>query len=235
MSALEVLVRLIVIGGATGTNLDGYLNVWITAILGLISMVATAELAVRPYSAKIIGRLLLIAGSVVVTLVVLGVTLNLTPWGLNRVTWNGAWAVLGVLVLFWRREVRTHVVPPTRFINVVSLSIIVSAAIIVGAGILAIDGVKKWDEKPTLSFSLISSSSSGITTQVNATSVSGVYSIQAYSQAHKASRYMGKPFSVSAGGSGESIKERVTVKVRGRWTVDLVSAGKVVRELIVDV
>jgi hypothetical protein len=235
VSALEVLVRLIVIGGSAGINLDGHLSTWISGSLGLVAMVATAELAVRPYGAKVFDRLLLIAGSLVVTLILLGVVLNVAPWGLTRGTWNAAWLVLSILVLFWRRGIRTRVILPGRFINVVSLSIVVAAAIIVGAGVLAINGVKKWDEKSILSFSLVSSSSTNITTEINATSVRGSYSIVAFSQTHKKSHYMSKPFSVSAGSSGETVQEQVPVKVRGPWVINLESAGKVVRELIVDV
>lgn len=237
MSALEIFVRLSLIGGSAGINLDGHLNIWISQILGIIAMVATAELAVRPYIVGVFDRLLLIAGSLVVTFILLGLVLNLTPWGLTLGTWNAAWVVLSILVLFWRRGIWTHITFPRLPINVLSLSIVVAAAIIVGAGVLAISGVKKSDGQAVLSFSLVSSSSTDVTTEIDATSVNGSYSIVAFSQTHKTTHYKSKSFSVSAGRAGEAVQVQVPVKVSGPWVINLESAnnGKVVRELIVDV
>jgi hypothetical protein len=237
VSLLEVLVRLILIAGSVCINLDGHINVWVSGSVGLVSMFATAELAVRPYGAKVFERLLLMAGGLVTTFIILGLLLNLTPLGLTLETWNAAWGVISVLVLIWRRGNRTHVVIPRKFVNVFSLSMVVAIIIIIGAGVLAIDGVKKCDEKSVLSFSLVSSSSTSVVTQINATSISGSYSIAAFSQTNAASHYTSRPFSISAGSDGQMIRERIPVKAKGPWVIDLDSAdgGKVVRELIIDV
>lgn len=237
MSALEVLVRLILIAGSACINLDDHINVWVSGSVGLVSILATAELAVRPYSARVFDRLLLMAGGLVATFIILGLLLNLTPWGLTLETWNAAWGVVSILVLIWRRGDRTHIVIPKKFVNVFSLSVVIAIIIIIGAGVLAIDGMKKWDEKSVLSFSLVSSSSTSIVTQINATSISGSYSIAAFSRTNKASHYTSRPFSVSAGSNGQMIRERIPVMVKGPWVIDLDSTdgGKVVRELIINV
>ncbi len=237
MPVLEVLVRLLLIAGSAGINLDGHLSVWLSAAVGLAAMVATVELAVRPYGATLFDRLLMMAGSLLAALILLGVVLNFTPWGMTLETWNVAWAVLGLLVLFWRRQSRTQVRLPKIPINVLSLSIVLAAAIIIGAGALAISAVRKWDGKPVLAFSLVSSSATTITTEIDATSVSGRYSIVAFPQVRKTSRYTSKPISVSAGTGGQTIQERVPVSAKGTWVIDLEPAdgGTVIRELIVDV
>lgn len=237
MSLLEVLIRLILIAGSACINLDGHINVWISGIVGLVSILATAELAVRPYGAKVFDRLLLMAGGLITTFIILGLLLNLTPLGLTLETWNAAWGVISVSVLIWRRGNRTQIVVPKGFVNVFSLSVVVAIIIIIGAGVLAIDGVRKWDEKSVLSFSLVSSNSTSVVTQINATSISGSYSIAAFSQTNTASHYTSRPFSISAGRDGQMIRERIPVKANGRWVIDLDSADgdKVVRELIIDV
>jgi hypothetical protein len=237
VSPLEVLVRLILIAGSVCINLDGHINVWVSGIVGLVTILATAELAVRPYGAKIFDRLLLMAGGLVATFIILGLLLNLTPWGLTLETWNAAWGAVSILVLIWRRGSRTHIVIPRGFINVFGLSVVVAVIIIIGAGVLAIDGVKKWDEKSVLSFSLVASSSTSVVTQINATSISGIYSITAFSKTNKASHYSSEPFSISAGSDGQMIRERIPVNAKGSWVIDLDSADgrNVVRELIIDV
>ena len=237
MSIIEVVVRLILIGSSAGVNLDGHSNVWISGSLGLVAMMATIELAVRPYGKEVFDRLLLMAGSLVVTLIILGLVLNVTPWGLTLTTWNAAWVFLSILVLFWRRRNRTHVVLPTGIFNMLSVSIAFSAAIIIAAGALAIEGVRKWDAQPILSFSLVSSSSTTVTTEINAASTRGTYRIVAFSRHDRASHYTSEPFTVTAGKGGETVQEKVPVKGGGAWVFDLKSNGdgKILRELIVDV
>ena len=237
MSVLEIASRLLLIGSSTFVNLDGHINVWVSGILGLASMLATAELAARPYGAKVFDRLLLMTGGLVVTFIILGLVLNLTPFGLTLGTWNAAWGVLSIGVLIWRRSNRSQIVLPGRLFNVFSVSVVVAAVIIIGAAVLAIDGVKKWDAKTILSFSLVSSSSTSVITQINATSINGDYTIKAFSQIHKASHYTSKPFTVAAGSDGQILQEQVPVNAKGPWVIDLESGdtGKVVRELIIDV
>jgi uncharacterized membrane protein len=76
---------------------------WIAAPVGLMAIAATVELAVRPYAANVIDRLLLACGAVVTTLILVGLGLNLTSWGLTRGTWTVAWTILSIGVLAWRR------------------------------------------------------------------------------------------------------------------------------------
>lgn len=237
MLAREVAARLALICVSAGINLAGPVNPWISGIIGLISIAATVELAVRPYGSKAFDRLLLMAGSLVVTLVLLGLLLNLTPWGLTRGTWNLIWAVLSILVLFWRRGIRTQLVIPRMPINALSLSIVAAAVIIAGAAALVASGVHKWGGQSTLSFALEAVSSRNVTTEINATSVSGSYSMVAFLQNDKKTHYTSKPFEVSAGPSGTTVREQVPIRANGRWVIDLEPAGggQALRELIVDV
>jgi hypothetical protein len=235
--AREVAVRLLLILGSAGINLDGQANPWVSGIISLASIAATAELAVRPYGSKVLDRLLLAAGGLVVTLILLGLLVNLTPLGLTRGTWNIAWAALSIFVLFWRRDSRTEVSFRRIPINALSLSIVAAAAIIAGAAALAASGVHKWEGQSTLSFSLAAVSSTVVTTEINATSVSGGYSIVAFLQSHKQTHYTSKPFELTADRSGATVREQVPIGARGRWVIDLEPAGggTVLRELIVDI
>lgn len=236
MPALEVVARLALIGGSASINLAGYVSIWISVGLGLVAMIATAELAVRPYGARIFDRLLLIAGSLITVFILLGLVLNVTPWGMTRGTWNVAWAIVGIGVLIWRRGTHTHFILPYGPISVLSLSIVAAAAIIIGAGFLAVDGVSKSESEPVLSLSLVSSSSTRMTIEVDARSVSGSYLIMAFPQVNKTSSYKSKPFSVSAGIGGETVQRQVPVKVKGTWIVELVAdGGKAIRQLIVNI
>jgi hypothetical protein len=235
--ALEVAVRLVLILGSAGINLDGHANPWISGIISVASIAATAELAVRPYGSKVLDRLLLAAGSLVVTLLLLGLLLNLLPWGLTRGTWNLTWAVLSILVLVRRRGVLTGIRFPRIPINVLSLSIVAAAAIIAGAAALVASGVHKWEGQPALSFSLAAVSSKTIATEIDATSMSGSYSIVSIVQYSKKAYYTSKPFEVTAGRSGATLRERVPIGGKGRWIIDLEPAGggKALRELIVNI
>jgi len=233
---LEAAVRLILILVSAGVNLDGHASPWVSGIVSLISIAATVELAVRPYGSKIFDRLLLAAGSLIVTLILLGLLLNFLPWGLTRGTWNLTGALLSIVVLFWRRRELTGIRFPRVRVNVLSLSVMAAAVIIAGAAALAASGVHKWDGQSTLAFSLAGVTSTSVATQIDATSVSGSYSIVAMIQFDKKTYYTSKPFNVTAGPSGATLLEQVPISGKGRWVIDLEPAGggKALRELIVD-
>jgi hypothetical protein len=235
--ALEVAIRLVLICSSAGTNLDGHVSPWISGIIGLASIAATVELAVRPYGSKVFDRLLLAAGGLVAALVILGLLLNLIPWGLTRGTWNLAWAMLSILVLFWRRDVRTAVRFRRIPVNALSLSIVAAAVIIAGSAALVASGVHKWEGQSKLSFSLAAVSSTSVATEIDATSVDSSYSIVAFLQNHKQTLYTSKPFEVTADRNGATVRERVPIATKGRWVIDLEPAGggKAFRELIVDI
>ena len=237
MLVLEVAARLVLIFSSAGINLAGYANPWISGIIGLASIAATAELAVRPYGSKVVDRMLLAAGSLIVTIILLGLLLNFTPWGLTRGTWNIAWAVVGISVLIWRRRIRTKVRLRKIPINALSLSIVAAAVIIVGAAALAASGVHKWDGQSKMSFSLAAVSSTTVATEIDATSWSGNYSIVAFLQDHEQTRYTSKPFEVTGGRGGVTVQEQVPIEAKGRWVIALEPAGggTAIRELIVDI
>lgn len=237
MSALEIVLRLALTGGSAGVNLVGSLNVWISGILGLASMVATAELAVRPYGSSVFDRLLLMAGGLVAAFILLGIALNFTPWGLTRETWNASWAVVSILVLIARRGTRARFTAPRRSAITLTLSIAAAAAIILGAGWLALAGVAKSDSEPVLSLSLVSENSTNMIVEVDARSVKGSYRIVAFPEEQKSAVYVSAPLSLSAGPDGESVRRQVPARDKGTWVVYLRAAagGKALRELIANI
>ena len=101
----ELALRSALIVSPFGAVASG-LPAWLTAPLSLLSIATTAELAVRPYAVNVVDRVLLGCGAVVTTLILLGIVLNLTPWGLTLATWNLAWLIVsaGVLWYMYRPE-----------------------------------------------------------------------------------------------------------------------------------
>ena len=210
--------------------------VWITAPLGLIAIAVTAELAVRPYATNAADRLLLSCGAVVTTLILIGLVLNLTPWGLTKTTWSSAWLIVSAGILIWRRECRTKIRPLNAKAWTLSAWMISASLIFGAAAVLAIAGVQHANRQPDLAFSVISRSAHAITVEIDATSTTGGYQITATSSQKKAHRYSSPVISVRAGGSGERIRESLPVNVPGIWTIDLQSAdsGSIIRQLKVD-
>jgi hypothetical protein len=210
--------------------------VWITAALGLIAIAVTAELAVRPYATNAADRLLLSCGAAVTSLILIGLVLNLTPWGLTKTTWSSAWLIVSAGILIWRRERRTKIRPLTAREWTLSAWVISASLIFGAAAVLAITGVRHANQQPDLAISVISRSAHTITVEIEATSTTGGYQITATSNQKKAHRYSSPVISVRAGGNGERIQERLPVNVAGIWTIDLLSAdnGSMIRQLKVD-
>lgn len=233
----EVALRTALIIGSAVTLLYGGVTVWITAPLGLAAMGATAELAVRPYATSAFDRLLLACGSVVVTLILLGLLLNfITPWGLTRITWTTTLVVISFGILVWRRGLKSDIRLRSVSVNAFSLAIAAAVLIIIAATALSLIGVRQWDRRSLLSFSLVANSSNAVVVEIQAVSTMGKYRIVT-SRASDHHRYRGKAFAISAGGNGETLRIRVPIKTAGRWTIDLEPANHadVSRELIVDV
>jgi hypothetical protein len=210
---------------------------WLTAVLGLMAIIATAELAVRPYASNAIDKLLIGSGTVVVTLIIIGLSLALTPWGLNRITVGVVWLVVSLVVLGCRRRLRTSIQLP--IIEMSSLSVwVVSASLILAVGIvLALAGVRYWNQRPALAFSVVAKSTNSVMVEIEATSLTGRYHIVADSKTQGARRYFSSLLTIKADGKGEILQERVPINIAGSWTIDLQSAvdDSVVRLLTVNV
>jgi hypothetical protein len=235
---LEATLRVTLIASLFGTIMYG-VTVWIIAPLGLVAIAATAELAVRPYAANAADRLLLACGAVVTTLILIGLALNLTPWGLTKTTWNVAWLIVSIGVLSWRRTIATSITSiASRWAAARSYSVWIAAAslILVAAVILALAGVRIWDRKPVLAFSVVSRDNNSVVVEIEATSITGEYQIIATSPAPQALQYSSGPLTIKADGNGRQIRARVPLNVAGTWTIDLESAynDTVVRWLRVD-
>jgi hypothetical protein len=229
---LELALRLTLIAGLFVAIIEN-VPVWGLAPLGLIAISATAELAVRPYAANVADRVLLSCGAIVTAFILIGLGLNLTPWGLTRATWNVAWLIVSVGILAWRRGVVTKIGRPVAGSG--SLSIwIVSASLILAAAIaLSLAGIRYFDRQPVLAFSVVSEGSSGVAVEIEATSISASYQIEATSKVKKAHRYLSAPIRIAAGSNGELVKYLVPLNKPGAWTINLQSAssGAVVRWL----
>jgi hypothetical protein len=217
------------------------LSPWFATPLFLVGVAATAELAVRNYSANGVEKALLICGATVTAFILVGLFLNFTPLGLTRASWGASWLVISTGVLVWRRDSAT----PIRRDDiksyilrhwVIGLYGIAALAIFVGAVYLAMAGVWSSNQRPMLAFSLVSKSASQVVVKINATSTTGTYRIVAQS-GNRPPHYSSSPISVNADGNGETLVENVPVNVPGRWTIHLnsVNGSNSSRELIINV
>jgi hypothetical protein len=233
----EIVLRAALIIGAVEAVLDGGVTVWFTGLLGLVAIAATAELAMRPYADNPADRLLLACGALVTALILIGLCLNLTPWGLTRVTWTFAWAIVSAGVLIWRRGLGLHIARPRSSMGVSGIWGVAAAAVLVASIVLAMIGVRQWNQKPLLAFSLVGRSEHSALVEIQATSTKGRYDIVAASSAPGAHRYLSKAFAINVGGGEERVHELVPLNVAGRWTIILESANDSgsLRELIIDV
>jgi hypothetical protein len=231
----EIALRLILIASLFAAIFSG-VTVWLMAPLGLIAIAATTELAVRPYSANSVDRLLLGCGAVVTAFIVIGLALNLTPWGLTKTTWNAAFLVVSIGVLIWRREIRTNFGWPAAEMRSLGGWMVAASLMLVAAGIVTLAGVQRSDQQPVLAFSVVSESTNAVVVEMEATSITGSYQITATSKGPKARTYSSALFTVNAGSDGEQIRKRVPISIAGSWTIYLRSAdeGKNVRKLEVD-
>jgi hypothetical protein len=232
---LEIAVRLMLMGGLCAAIWSG-VTVWLAVPLALIAITATTELAVRPYTTNALDRLLLGCGAIVTALIIVGLGLNLTPWGLTKTTWNVAWLALSIGVLTWRRGLRTFFSWPPPRTRALSGWLISAALIIAAAVIVSVAGVQRWDRKPLLAFSVVSESSNSVIVEIEANSISGTYQITAMPQASRKDSYRSAPFTVNAGSGSEQLRERVPLDVPGKtWKINLVSVsdGSIARLLLV--
>jgi Glycosyl hydrolases family 16 len=230
----EVACRVALIAGAV-LAVSEHASAWVTAPVGLIAIAATIELAIRPYASDAIDRVLIGCGGGVVGLILLGVGLNLTPWGLTRITWTVTLAVVGLGVLIWRRGLSTSFNLRAVKIRPSVLWALATVAVLIAAGAVAQAGVRE-SKQPLLALSLRSKTSHSVTVEIDATSISGTYRIDASSAAPGAREYASAPFDINAGASGASMIRQVPANIPSRWTITLASAtGAQTRELIVNV
>jgi hypothetical protein len=232
----EIALRLTLIAGlfvAAVSNAAG----WVTGPLGIIAIAATAELAVRPYAAKAIDRLLLACGATLTTLILVGLVLNLLPWGLTRTTWAAAWTIVSIGILAWRRGLKSQRWKGAGWTRPMALSAFLASVIVVGAGLLAVAGFRDWGRQPALAFSLVSANAGIVVVEIDATSTTETYEIEGISEVSGAQRYISAPLTIKSDGTGERVRERVPVNMAGVWTIRLESAdsGTVVRWLRVNV
>ena len=237
MSWPEVALRLALNVAIAAAIVFG-LAAGVCAPLVLLGAGATAELAVRPYASNMADELLLGCGAIITVLILIGLCLNLTPWGLTRGTWAVAWLIVSGAVLAWRSvlgigRIRLSV---TR-INSISLWVFAALLVFIAAGAIAMAGVHSWDQRPVLAFSLLSKSTSAVVVEVDATSTTGTYNIVATSDSPGAHHYFSPPVVVRANARGQALKRSVPINVSGRWTIylDSVRGPSHLRELIVDV
>jgi hypothetical protein len=211
-------------------------TLWIATPLGLMAIAATTELAVRPYAASAVDRLLLGCGALVTTLILTGLALNLTPQGLTRTTWCIAWTVLSIGVLAWRRGLGSSIGWPSAGVRSFSLWIFSASLIFVAAATLALVGVQHWNRRPVLAFALESKGADTVTVEIDATSVTEQYRIVAIPRIPGAWRYYSPPLSIRSGQDGIRVLKRVPINAVGVWVINLESIdnGTVVRRLIID-
>jgi hypothetical protein len=235
---VEVIVRLALIAALPAVVVVSPVG-WVAAPVALVAIAATAELAVRPQADDPASRLLLACGAVVTVLILAGLALNLLPWGLTRLTWAVAWVVISLAVLVWRRGSATDLSwlrglgrPRGPGLSL-GLWMTAAAVILAGAVLLAQAGVRNWDRKPVLAFSVVSRTAQSVVVQIQATSITNRYRIVATRQQNQPGHYTSKPFTVAAGGTGVQLNEQVPLSGSGQWSIDLQSGGTTVRKLLV--
>lgn len=211
-------------------------SIWITAPLGLIALAATAELAIRPYGTNAADRLLLSCGAIVTAFIVIGFILNLTPLGLTRTTWSASWLVISLGVLIWRRKFRTVIGWPAAEIRSLRVWLILTSLILAAAVVLALAGVRAWNEKPLLALSVVSKNQHSVVVEIEANSIKGAYQIVATSTAPRSRQYSSKIFYIDADANGERVRERIPLNISGAWRINLESSNNVVvRWVTVDI
>lgn len=232
----EVTLRLALIYGLLAAIAYG-VNVWIAAPLGLLAIAATAELAIRPYAADLVDRLLLGCGAVVTTLILTGLALNLTPWGLTRITSAVTWTILSIGVLAWRKGLGTGMGRSAGGIRSFGPWVFSASMILVAAAVLSLAGVRQWDRQPVLAFALASTGPNAVVVEIDSTAVDQKFRIVATSKAPGARQYLGPTLIVKSGSDAARVFERVPVNIAGVWTIELRSANNdaTARRLIVDV
>lgn len=218
------------------------LSAWILAPLFVVGVAMTGELALRPYARNGVGKILIICGATVVAMILIGLLLNLTPWGLTRATWAVSWFVVSTAVLYWHRTLSTSISidrirSSLRHHWVTGLYGVAALAIFIFAYVLAMSGVRIWSQKALLEFSLVSNSSSSVAVKIHAVSTDGTYRIVAESGSRHARRYSSPPIVVNAGANGQTLNENVPINVAGRWNIYLsaIDGSKGSRQLIVDI
>ena len=232
----EIALRLALIYGFLAA-IAYDVGVWVAAPLGLLAIASTAELAVRPYAANAVDRLLLGCGAVVTTLIIIGLILNLLPWGLTRVTSAVTWTILSIGVLAWRRGIRTGAGKPAGRISSFAPWVLAASLIIVVAGILALAGVRQSNRQHDLAFALVSTSPHIVVVEIESTGVNESYRILAMSQMPGARQYLSSPLIIKPEGNGKRVLARVPVNIAGAWIINLksVTSGATVRRLKVNV
>lgn len=241
MSRLELVLRAI-LNVCVAVTIGLGLNAWIAIPLFLAGVVTTGELAARSNARDGVEIILLICGGTVTTAILIGLLLNLTPWGLTRVTWAVCWFVVSSAVLVRRRTSGTSI-PIDRIRSnfrhhwITGLYGLAALAIFVVAVLIARAGVRIDSQKPLLEFSLVSKSSSSVVVQIHAISTDGAYRITAESASLHARHYSSPPIRVNAGPDGQTLNESVPVNVAGRWEIylNVISGSSGSRELIIDV
>jgi len=230
----EIAARVALIAGA-GLAVTEHASVWVSATVGLIAIAATIELAIRPYASDASDRLLIGCGGGVVGLILLGVGLNLTPWGLTRITWTVVVAVVGLGVLIWRRDLSTSISLRAVQVRPSALWAVATVLVLIAAGAVAQAGVRD-SKQPLLALSLRSKTSHSVTVEIDAMSISGRYRLSASAGAPGARPYTSAPFDINAGSGGASRTMQIPTNIPSRWTITLASAsGAQSRSLIVNV
>jgi hypothetical protein len=231
----EVALRLALIASLCAAIVYN-VAVWIVAPVGLMAIAATVELAVRPYGRNDVDRLLLGCGAVVTTLILAGLVLDITPWGLTRTSWTVAWTIISIGVLVWRRRLRLNIRPHAAKIGRLTPWLLAASLILIGAVALALTGVRDWNRQPVMAFALEATDAHSVLVEIDATSINESYRIEATSDVPGARRYLSAPVAVDAGGGGKRILERVPTNIEGVWTIRLESAanGVVLRWLRVN-
>ncbi len=231
MSRLEVTLRVVLLAGLLAV-IAASPTVWLTAPVALVAIAATIELAVRPYAADAAAAAAGLRsggdrthpGRPGAEPAAVGADPGHLGGGLAGDQRGRAdLAADSATDLSWLAR-------PGRA-GGLGLWMAAAAVILAGAVLLALAGVRNWDRKPVLAFSVLSRTAQAAVVQVQATSMTNRYQIVATRPGQAAGQYASPYFMVRAGGSGIQVRKRVPLNGDGTWNIDLQAGGKTVRKV----
>ena len=192
---------------------------WLTGPVGLVSLAATAELAVRPYAVTATDRLLWAMGALLVTLILAGFVLNVPAAGLSRTSWNLAAGAIGVVVLLRRREylAASGRIPLPAVTARSTLVGLVLVGLLSMSVVLIVKGARAGDRAAIVSLSLVSIQRDRVVVRISSETTSATYRIVASDRPGKA-RYVGPLFQVMA---GIPLEEAIPASPNSRWQIVL--------------
>jgi hypothetical protein len=208
----------------------------VVAILGCASLANTGQMVARAMpKAEPIAAMLIAAVTVIVTLILLGLVLDLTPGGLGFTNWQLGWAAISLATLFVvRDELDLHESMDIGLSMPVVLSISIIAVASFGAFAIGNAGVDKQNDAPLLEMSSAHHSLVEAKVLVRSVNSGGQFTLEAFGDGNPHAG--AAPLPVTLPRSGTALRNLTVLlpPARHYWKLQLLNkqTGLVERELI---